>query len=272
LSGRDTKAADEVLARFSPRVSRVFDLYCQRMIARRFTAVRILGNAPAGIARDRGMLVFSNHSSWYDPLIFFMLSRALFPSHTAFGPMDAEALKKYAFMQKIGIFGVEQGSARGAARFLQVSRGLLSKPGNGVWLTPQGKFCDVRARPVRFQGGIGRIARDCGAIALPFAIELVFWNEARPEMLVHFGEPVDTASESHDPDEWNRVLEQALTKVQDELAEASMSRDPERFTTLIDGTTGVNFIYDGWRYLKALVRGESFSAAHGQTRGSQDRE
>jgi hypothetical protein len=37
-----------------------------------------------------------------------------------------------------------------------------------------------------------------------------------------------------------------------------MSRDPARFVTLIDGTTGVNFIYDSWRYLKALVRGERF--------------
>jgi 1-acyl-sn-glycerol-3-phosphate acyltransferase len=272
LSGRDTKAADEVLARFSPRISRVFDLYCQRMIARRFTALRILGKLPEAMPQDRGMLVFANHSSWYDPLIFFMLSRALFPSHTAFGPMDSVALKKYAFMQKIGIFGVEQGSARGAARFLQVSRGLLSKPGNGVWLTPQGSFSDVRVRPVRFQGGLARLARDGNAFALPFAIELLFWNEARPEMLIHFGDPIDTASEVHDVDQWNHVLEQALTRVQDELAEAAMSRDPDRFTTLIDGTTGVNFIYDGWRYLKALARGESFSAAHGQTRRSQDRD
>ena len=218
------------------------------------------------------MLVFANHSSWYDPLIFFVLSRAIFPSHTAFGPMDAEALKKYACMQKIGIFGVEQGSARGAARFLQVSRGLLGKAGNGVWLTPQGEFADVRTRPVRFQGGLARIARDCGAIALPMAIELVFWNEARPELLIHFGEPMDTATENHDIDEWNHILEQALTRVQDELAEAAMLRDPDRFTTLIDGTTGVNFIYDGWRYLKALVRGEKFSAAHGHSTRSQKRD
>jgi len=272
LSGRDTKAADEVLARFSPRVSRVFDLYCQRLFAKRFTAVRVLGGMPASIPPERGILGFANHSSWYDPLIFFVVSRAMFPTHTAFGPMDAEALKKYAFMQKIGIFGVEQGSARGAARFLQVSRGLLSRPGNGIWLTPQGQFADVRARPVRFQGGIGRIARDCGAIALPIAIELVFWNEARPELLLHFGEPIDTRGASHDVEEWNHALEQALLKVQDELAEAAMSRDPERFSTLIDGTTGVNLIYDGWRYMKALVRGESFSAAHGQTRRSQDKE
>lgn len=272
MSGRDSKAADEVIARHSARVSRVFDLYCQRLIAKRFTAFRILGEVPLEIPRERGMIVFTNHSSWYDPLIFFVVSRAKFPFHTAFGPMDAEALKKYAFMQKIGIFGVEQDSVRGAARFLQVSRGLLARPGNGIWMTPQGEFADVRARPVRFQGGLARLARDSGAVAIPMAIELVFWNEARPELLVHFGEPIDTAVSSHDVDEWNRILEQALIKAQDELAEAAMSRDPGRFATFIDGTTGVNYIYDGWRYVKALLRGESFSAAHGASRRSKQRE
>lgn len=262
MSERDTKAADEVIASFSPRVSRVFDLYCQRLFARRFTGFRILGKPPAAIPAQRGMIVYANHSSWYDPLLFFVLSRAFFPSHTAFGPMAADALEKYAFMRKIGIFGVEQNSARGAARFLQISRGLLARGGNGVWLTPQGEFSDVRKRPVRFQGGLARIARDCDAIICPVAMELTFWNEARPEILIHFAEPIDTAQSSRTVDEWNRLLEQALTTTQDDLAEAVMSRDPERFTTFIDGTKGVNFIYDGWRYLKALLRGERFSAAH----------
>lgn len=250
-------------------MSRVFDLYCQRLFAKRFTAVRILGDVPPGLGAGRSVIGFANHSSWYDPLVFFVMSRAKFPEHVTFGPMDAEALKKYSFMQKIGIFGIEQGSARGAARFLQICRGLLSKPGNAVWLTPQGEFADVRVRPVEFEGGIARIARDCGAVALPFAIELVFWNEPRPELLIHFGRPIDTAAASHDLEAWTAVLEQALTETQDELAEAAKSRDPDRFTIFIEGTSGVNFIYDGWRYLKALLRGEKFSAAHGSNGGRQ---
>ncbi len=69
------------------------------------------------------MIGYANHSSWYDPLMFLVLSRHYFPQHIAYGPMDAVALEKYAFMKKIGIFVVEQDSAPGAARFLQVSRG-----------------------------------------------------------------------------------------------------------------------------------------------------
>jgi 1-acyl-sn-glycerol-3-phosphate acyltransferase len=265
LSARDHKEADEVAGRYSPSVARLFHVYCERLFARRFTAFRVLDAAPPPVPASRPMIGYANHSSWYDPLLFLVLSRRYFPEHVAFGPMDAAALEKYAFMKKIGIFGVEQGSARGAARFLQVSRGLLSRPGNAVWITPQGEFADVRARPVRFQPGIGRLARDCGGVMQPIAMELVFWNEARPEVLIHFGEQIDTTRHQLDAAAWTEHLEQALARTQDELAEASMSRDPARFVTLIDGTTGVNFIYDSWRYLKALVRGERFSAAHGDT-------
>lgn len=260
---RDSQAADEVADRYSPRVSRLFDLYCQRMLAKRFTAVRIMGQAPARVPADRPLIAYANHSSWYDPLLFLILSRAYFPDHVAFGPMDAEALKKYAFMQRIGIFGVEQGSARGAARFLQVSRGLLSRPGKAVWMTPQGEFADVRKRPLKLQPGLAHIARDCGAIVQPIAFELTFWNEARPEILVSFGDQIDTLGKGYAVAEWNLRLAQALTVAQDDLADAAMSRDPAAFTTFIDGSTGVNFIYDGWRYLKAMVKGEKFSAAHG---------
>lgn len=268
MSARDHKAADEVAGRYSPRVARVFDLYCQRLFAKRFTAFRVLGEPPEPVPASRPMIGYANHSSWYDPLMFLVLSRHYFSQHIAYGPMDAVALEKYAFMKKIGIFGVEQDSARGAARFLQVSRGLLARPGNAVWITPQGEFADVRTRPVRFQPGIARIALDCGAVMQPIAMELVFWNEARPEVLVHFGQQIDTTQHQLDADGWTKHLEDALTRTQDELAEAAMSRDPARFVTMIDGTTGVNFIYDGWRYLKALVRRESFSAAHGDTGSS----
>ncbi len=268
VNERDAKAAAEVVSALSPRISRVFELYCERLFAKRFSAVRVLGKLPDPIDPDRPVVGFANHSSWYDPLFFLVLSRRLFPHHLAYGPMDAEALKKYGFMRKIGIFGVEKGSARGAARFLQVSRGLLARKGTALWLTPQGEFADVRVRPPKFQSGIAHLARNCNAVLQPFAIELVFWNESRPEALVHFGAPIDTSGTELDNDGWNARLEGVLAGLQDELAVAAMARDPDMFTTFIDGTTGTNYIYDGWRYLKAMLRGKQFDAAHGNNRRS----
>jgi 1-acyl-sn-glycerol-3-phosphate acyltransferase len=263
MSDKAKTTVDQVIGAHSPLVLRLFMAYCDRMVGRKFTAMRLLGAVPEAIPEGRSAIFFCNHSSWYDPLICLMLSTRFFPQLTPFGPMDAAALERYAFMRKVGLFGVEQDSPRGAVHFLRISRGLLAHGGNCIWLTPQGEFADARTRPVVFQPGIAHLARNGEAIAIPVAFEFLFWNESRPEILIRFGEPIDTAARHHDVQEWTTVLQDALAETQDELAAAAMAREPAPFTTLIDGTKGVNPIYDGWRYLKALVRRERFSASHG---------
>ncbi len=262
MNSRNQKAADEVIGRHSPRVTRMFNLYVRRMLGKKFNGFRILNETPQKVAGDRSVIYFSNHPGWYDPLVLILLAESFLPDHLAFGPMDADALEKYKFMKKIGIFGVEKDSARGAARFLQVSRGMLATPGKVLLITPQGEFADVRSRPVEFKPGLARLAADCGAIVQPLAMEFVFWDEPRPEILVNFGKQIDTRTETLEPDAWKTRLETELGAAQDELASAVMARDPEPFVTFIDGKHGVNPIYDRWRYLKALLRGEKFTAAH----------
>lgn len=266
MENRNDKAAQDVIGQFSPTVSRLFARYVLRMLAKRFNAVRVLGEGPAPVPQDRAVIFFSNHPGWYDPLIMVLVSSTYAPDHMPFGPMDAEALAKYNFMKKIGTFGIEQDSARGAARFLQISRGLLAQPGKALMITPQGQFTDPRARPVEFKAGLAKLAAECGAILQPFASEFVLWNEPRPEVLLKFAPQIDTRETVMSSDEWKTFLEARLASAQDELAAAAMARDPGPFTTLIDGTRGVNPVYDGWRYLKALVKGEKFSAAHSDIR------
>ena len=266
MESRNDKAAQEVIGQFSPTVSRLFGRYIVRMMAKKFNAVRVLGEGPQAIAQDRSVIFFSNHPGWYDPLIMILVSQNYAPHHMPFGPMDAEALVKYNFMKKIGVFGVEQGSARGAARFMQISRGLLAQPAKALLITPQGQFTDPRARPVEFKAGLAKLASECGAILQPFASEFVFWDEPRSEILLKFAPQIDTREFSKTSDEWKSFLEIQLATTQDELAQAAMMRDPTPFNTLIDGKRGVNPVYDGWRYLKALVKGEKFSAAHSDIR------
>ena len=262
MNSRNQKAAYEVIQQHSPRVTRVFNIYVRRMLAKKFDGVRILHDHPLPVPSDRSVICYSNHPGWYDPLVLMLLAESYLPEHLAFGPMDADALKKYGFMKKIGIFGVEKDSARGAARFLQVSRGMLAMPGKALFITPQGEFTDVRSRPIEFKPGVARIAADCGAIVQPLAMELVFWDEPRPEILLHFGRRIDTRDEKLEADDWKTRLEDELGKAQDELANAAMARNREPFVTFIDGKRGVNPVYDRWRYLKALVRGEKFTAGH----------
>lgn len=266
---RDRSLAEAVAAARSARLTRIFARYLNKYFARSFNAVRLLKPGAPEFPPDRPLVFYSNHSSWWDPILYIVVGWRIFgDSRTGYGPMDAEALKKYGFMRRLGMFPVEADSRRGAVDFLAISRGLLHDPNATLWLTPQGRFSDPRERPVGFRPGIAHLARDLPDVCLvPIAIEYPFWIEKRPEALMHMADPIDARAEGPmSVGEWNDFLERRLESAMDRLAAASMARDEDRFEAIITGADRVSFTYDAWRWLKAKVRGRSFSAAHGERR------
>ena len=135
------------------------------------------------------LIVYANHSSWWDPMVSILLAAVLLPGRKHYAPMDAEALKRYPILRKLGIFPVEMSSARGAAQFLRTSEAILAA-GGVLWITPQGRFADVREELV-FKPGLGALAARVPDVTLvPLAIEYVFWDERLPETLLRVGEPL----------------------------------------------------------------------------------
>jgi 1-acyl-sn-glycerol-3-phosphate acyltransferase len=264
MAQRDRGAvAGEIIAARSQRVFDAFGVWLDRYFQRKFTAVRLLEGSRPVVDAGKSLVVYGNHPSWWDPLVFIMLSARVFPQRRSFGPMDARMLEKYRFMKRLGVFGVEQETRRGAAQFLLAARGLLADPANALWLTPEGHFCDTRARPVTFRPGLGHIAVDSQATFVPLAMELTFWNEPAPELLLAFGEPVVPQPGAASPDEWTARFERSLAATLDRLAGASMTRDASRFETIVAGKSGVAPVYDTFRYLKALLTGSRYRPAHG---------
>lgn len=232
---------------------RAFALYCTRYLAKHFHAVRLLRPAPE-VPPDKPLVVYLNHPSWWDPLICLEVARHYFPQRVNYAPIDAAMLQRYGFMKKLGFFGVEQGTRRGAAMFLRSSEAILARGNTSIWLTPQGHFADPRKRPIRFAAGLSHLARRMpDAVYLPMAVEYPFWTERTPEALVHFGAP---AREAND-------LEDALGEAQDALAAAAMVRDPADFHTLLSGSAGEGGFYQSWRRLRARWRGEQYRREHG---------
>jgi len=136
-----------------------------------------------------------------------------------------------------------------------------------LWLTPQGRFTDVRERPVQFKAGIGHLCDAAEHVCfLPLAVEYVFWEERLPEILVCFGSPVESRPDDalDAADACSALLASRLTETQDSLAAEAQQRDPNRFQTLLSGRSGVGGIYDWWRSAKARWRGESFQRKHGR--------
>ena len=255
------------LPRISPLLLRGFTWYCRGYIRSHFHSLRVCRGGLPPDAVGWPLVLYTNHASWWDPLVGLALKTEFFSGRSLFAPMDAAMLARYRIFSKLGFFGVEQGSRRGAVEFLRTSEAILQSPQHLLAVTPQGRFADVRERPVRFQAGLGHLAtRVERAAFLPMAVEFVFWEERLPEILVRFGEPVEVHREhaaAFTHDYWTRLFEQKLEANQDALSLEAQRRNASGFKTLLLGGAGQGGVYDLWRALKARLRGESFTKEHG---------
>ena len=240
----------------STALFRGFAWYGRRFVRRNFHALRISGTLP--VASDRPLIVYLNHASWWDPMICLVLAMHLAPDRNHYAPIDASMLEKYRFFKKLGFFGVEPGTARGARQFLRTTSAICNDFNSALWITAEGRFTDVRTRPVVLQRGLSHLlAHGCkNPIVVPLAIEYAFWEERYPEVLCRFGPTIA-------PDATHAMLEDAMSQTQDALAGDVIARDASRFTSILGGSVGVGGIYDLWRRLKAVACGREFDAAHG---------
>ena len=251
----------------APHISRPLLGFFRRIVrgyfGRSFRAVRVSG-AERFVAAGAGggpLIVYANHGSWWDPMVQVLLAGELMAGRQHFAPMDAAALERYGIFKRLGVFGVEMQTLRGAANFLRTGTAVLE--GGGVlWVTPQGRFADARVRPVEFKPGLAALAARVkgGCTVLPLAIEYCFWDERLPETLLHFGEAVRVRGES--AAEVEGQLRVALEAAMDELAGKAMARDAAGFALLRRGRVGAGGFYEFGQRVWSRVRGRAYQAEH----------
>jgi 1-acyl-sn-glycerol-3-phosphate acyltransferase len=258
----------EQKAREIPQVSAITLRFFQRIVRayfrRHFRAVMV--QHAERLADAQGpLIVYANHSSWWDPMVSIVLARALLPGRRHYAPMDAAALKRYPILGRLGIFPVEMASARGAAQFLRTSQAILAS-GGVVWITPQGRFADPREAPLRFKPGLGALAtRTADVTLVPLAIEYTFWDERLPETLLRFGAPMRIASDVG-TEAATHQLESALADAMQELKAAAIARDASAFRVLLSGGRGTGGWYGLGRRVRAIVTGRALPIDHTERR------
>ncbi len=249
----------------APHISRFTLAFFRHIVRgyfrRSFRAVRISEPARFAALPAGPLIVYANHSSWWDPMVLVLLAQKLMPQRRHFAPMDATALERYRILKRIGIFGVDMQSVRGAARFLRTGLEILTS-GGVLWITPQGRFADARERPLLFKPGMAALAARVpgGCTVLPLAIEYVFWDERFPETLLHFGHPVPIEGKS--TEEADALLHQALLDTMETLKEKAMARNPAAFTVLHGGKVGTGGFYEVGQRILARLRGRTYQPEH----------
>ncbi len=222
----------------------------RRRLRRAFHKLRVSRESRqnAEFSDGRPIVAYANHAAWWDPLVALTAQAHFLPNHVAYAPIDAEMLRRYGIFRRLGFFGVDrQSRAGGAIQFLRQSQAILRRPRTILLVTPQGRMADARERPVKLERGIAHLAKRVPeAWFVPLALEYAFWEESRPEALLHVGQrlkfepnlPVAGISEK---------LSHELESAQNRLAQLSIGRLNGEFETLVDGSFGVGGIYGAWR-------------------------
>lgn len=206
---------------------KIFLLYTRNLLWRRFDGVRVAGLENL---RDRDktlpLLAYSNHSSWFDPLIVFIISQNI--GLDVFAMMEERNLAKLKFFRKIGAFSVVRENPREAVKSIRYAADLLNeKPNRAVWIFPQGEIQPNDARPLKLFRGAARIVErvdNCSAI--PAAMRFEFLDGFKPSAFVEIGAPEQL---SGNPAQITEVLQTRLTATLDGLKRKIVDGETDLF-------------------------------------------
>lgn len=168
---------------------KIFDLYNRNLLRRRFNSFRVLGlENLAQVEKKAPLIIYSNHSSWWDGLAAFHIGRRA--GLDAFIMMEEKHLKNLRLFRRLGAFSVVRENPRKALGSIKYAAELLKeKKDRALWIFPQGEILPNDRRPVKFYNGVSRIVEKlnrCRTISLAMRYE--FLGDFKPDIFVRIRE------------------------------------------------------------------------------------
>lgn len=198
-------------------------------------------------AESRPAIVVMNHHSWWDPLVGMWLADRFLPRRPGYAPMEAGQLAKFGILKKLGVFGIEPDDAASLPAMVDYLHARWkTEPSAVLWITPQGRFADVRERIV-VRPGVSAVAAslDRPPLVVSVTSEMVFWTEKKPELLLRLA--TVPPPESPSVAAWHRAITRGMQANAEALRDAAVTRDPARFTLIGgSGAASTNVFYDFW--------------------------
>jgi 1-acyl-sn-glycerol-3-phosphate acyltransferase len=197
------------------------------------------------LAEDRPVLLFCNHTNWWDGLIIYLLTRQM-PHKAVYCMMEEKQLKHYRFFTWLGAFSVDLSSPLRSAASLRYAQRLLQKNETAIWIFPQGKFCRQN-EPVEIKPGTDYLAANvANALLVPVALRYDFFREDRPNVLIEIGKPFPAIERSE-----GRIA-QECNEACARVTEAAQNQDLTGFTPLFPPKWPIN---KRWEWVKRALTG-----------------
>lgn len=171
----------------------LFGVYSTNLFRRRFSSVRVAGLEHMSADRDAPLVVLANHSSWWDGLVAFRLSRlARLDAHFL---MESANLRRYSFFRRLGALQVDLENPRLARRDIADAALRLKRSTDCLWIFPQGKIEPNHVKPLTVLGGAARIVSSIAACeTICVAMTYQFRAEYLPHLFVRIDAPVSSVT------------------------------------------------------------------------------
>lgn len=187
-------------------IESAFAVYNRNLLRRRFDSLLIGGSANVAENKNMPTVIYANHSSWWDGLIAFQISRRM--KLDSYIMMEEKQLKNLPVFRKLGAFSVIRENPRAARKSVDYAARLLSeKPYRTLWIFPQGEILPNDSRPLYFYNGLSRIVKkveNCRVVDLAMRYE--FMGEFKPVAFVRINETKLSI-------EFERVNHKTLSKI-----------------------------------------------------------
>ena len=199
-----------------PNKSRLFDAifgpYCRNLLRRNFNSLRI--DDPGNLLqKDGSKLIVSNHSSWWDGLIAYQISRHF--RHNAFVMMEEKQLKQFWLFRYLGAFSVVREDPGKAAGSLLFALRLLEKAENVLWIFPEGEIVPNNKRPVEvFKGAEVLAEKSTDTEAMIVAMRYEYLDEPKADIFLK-------VASLHHEQEVGSQIESCLDAISSDVANSS---------------------------------------------------
>ena len=194
---------------------------------------------------DRPILLFCNHSNWWDALMVYILTRQM-PHKAVYCMMEEKQLKHYRFFTWLGAFSVDLSSPLRSAVALRYAQRLLQLKETAIWIFPQGKLCRPN-EPVEVKPGTDYLAKNAPhALLVPVAMRYEFFREDRPNVLIEIGQPFQAIERT------DGRIAQECNDAFARLTEAALAQDLTGFEPLFKPRLTIN---KRWQWVKLALTG-----------------